>query len=433
MIWLYRILFLPALLLALPYYLRRMLKRGGYRHDFHHRFGLIDRPAPKVPGTRRIWIQAVSVGEVQALAPLLQRLAARSNTEVILTTTTSTGYKLVRENYGRLVLKTGIFPLDFWPFSRNAWRRLEPDLAILMEGELWPEHLHQARARGVPVVLINARLSDRSFRRYRAVGPLSRWVFRGIRLILAGSTRDRDNFLALGLAPASLQSTGNLKFDVSVGTKLTPAERAALREELGLTATAGAPAPLILLGSSTWPGEETFLLGVLEAALAAGIDCRLLIVPRHAERRKEITALLERQPRPWHLRSTGARPPKPVEIYVADTTGELRRLSQVADLAFIGKSLPPNDGGQTPIEAAALGLPIVYGPAMTNFRHVCASLEAADAACRAPTEAEAAAILLDLLRDAPRRNRLATAAQAWHAANQGAADRTVAALEPFLK
>jgi 3-deoxy-D-manno-octulosonic-acid transferase len=147
MIWFYRILFLPVLLVLLPYYALRMWRRGGYRHDFHHRFGLIDRPPPKRPGVKRVWIQAVSVGEAQALGPLLARLRARPDTEIVLTTTTSTGYQILRDKYAANVLKVGIFPLDFWPFSRNAWRRLEPDLAILMEAELWPEHLHQAQMR----------------------------------------------------------------------------------------------------------------------------------------------------------------------------------------------------------------------------------------------------------------------------------------------
>jgi 3-deoxy-D-manno-octulosonic-acid transferase len=163
MIWVYRILFLPALICSLPYHLWRMWRRGGYRHDFHHRFGLVDRPPPKAPGVKRIWIQAVSVGEAQALGPLLARLREQPNLEIILTTTTSTAYQIIREKYARDVQKVGVFPLDFWPFSRSAWRRLEPDLAVLMEGELWPEHLHQAHARKVPVALINARMSNRSY------------------------------------------------------------------------------------------------------------------------------------------------------------------------------------------------------------------------------------------------------------------------------
>jgi 3-deoxy-D-manno-octulosonic-acid transferase len=435
MIWVYRLLFLPVLVFLLPYYVWRMWRRGGYRHDFHHRFGLIDRPAPKRPGAKRVWVQAVSVGEAQALGPLLARLQQRPGVEIIVTTTTSTAYQILRERVAAHVLKVGIFPLDFWPFSRNAWRRLEPDLAVLMEAELWPEHLVQARARGVPVALINGRISDRSFQRYRRAPQTARWLLGQLRLILCATPTDQERFLALGADPAVTRLTGSLKFDVPAGPLMSAADRQALRAELGFTPLDGAPsagAPLVLLGSSTWPGEEAMLLEVQKAALAAGLDVRLLLVPRHAERRREIIALLEIQTLPWHARSTAARAPGPVRIYLGDTTGELARLTQAADVAFVGKSLPPHDGGQTPIEAAALGVPLVYGPRMSNFKDVCQGLEEAGAARRVEDEAGARAALLELLRDATARARLSAAARAWHAANQGATDRTAAALEELL-
>ncbi|MGA2053466.1 MAG: glycosyltransferase N-terminal domain-containing protein [Opitutales bacterium] len=414
-----------------------MWRRGGYRHDFHHRFGLIDRPPPKPPGVKRVWIQAVSVGEAQALAPLLAQLRRPPASEIVLTTTTSTAYHIIREKYARDVLKTGIFPIDFWPFSRSAWRRLDPDLAVLMEAELWPEHLVQARARGVPVALINARISDRSFRRYRDHPRVARWMFGHLRLILCATPSDLDRFVALGADPARTRLTGSLKSDVPVPLLLTPAERAALREELGFAPASilqpsNPSTPLVLLGSSTWPGEETFLLETLQAALAAGLDARLLLVPRHAERRREIIALLEKQPLPWHARSTAPRAPGPVMIYLADTTGELARLTQAADLAFIGKSLPPHDGGQTPIEAAALGVPLVYGPRMSNFKDICRGLEETGAAVRADDTPAARAALLTLLPDSARRAQMSAAGRAWHAASQGATARTAAALEELL-
>jgi len=430
MIWFYRILFLPVLVCLLPYYAWRMWRRGGYRHDFHHRFGLIDRPPPKAPGVRRIWIQAVSVGEANALGPLLARLRTRPNTEIILTTTTSTGYKILREKYAAQVLKVGIFPLDFWPFSRNAWRRLDPDLAILMEAELWPEHLHQARLRNVPVALVNARMSDRSFARYQNLRGVARWVLGQLRLILCASKPDQECFLALGANSAHMSLTGSLKFDAASTTKkLTAVEITVLREELGFGDNPGA---MVLLGSSTWEGEEALLLDIQQVAIDAGLDVRLLLVPRHAERRKEIAALLDKQPLLWHARSTTARSPKPVKIYLGDTTGELSRLTQVADVAFIGKSLSPNDGGQTPIEAAALGVPIVYGPRMSNFKDACRGLEDVGAAWRVEDATSAQIALICLLRDSDRRANMGAAGRAWHTANQGATQRTLEALEKVL-
>ncbi len=437
MIWLYRILFLPVLVVLLPYYAWRMWRRGGYRHDFHHRFGLIDRPPPKRPGVKRLWIQAVSVGEAQALGPLLAQLRVQPNIEIILTTTTSTAYKILRDKYAAEVLKVGVFPLDFWPFSRNAWRRLEPDLAVLMEAELWPEHLHQAHSRGIPVALINARMSDRSFARYEKLSGVAHWLLGQLRAILCSSGPDEKRFLALGAEPSSLRPTGNIKFDAAAVPKFTAAENATLRDELGFSPV-GLPAPgsplptLVLLGSSTWDGEEALLLETQQAALAAGLDVRLLLVPRHAERRGEIIALLNKQTLPWHARSTAPRAPQPVKIYLGDTTGELARLTQAADVAFIGKSLPPNLGGQTPIEAAALGVPLIYGPNMTNFRDVCRSLEDSGAATRVEDAASAKTALLTLLQDSTCRAQMSAAGRTWHSVNQGATARTVAALREIL-
>ncbi len=423
-------MFLPALICLLPYYAWRMWRRGGYRHDFHHRFGLIDRPPPKAPGARRVWIQAVSVGEANALGPLLAKLRARPHTEIILTTTTSTGYRILREKYAAEVLKVGIFPLDFWPFSRNAWRRLEPDMAVLFESELWPEHLEQARRRKVPVALVNARMSDRSFGRYQKFCAVARWLLGQLRLVLCASKPDEERFLALGADPAKTHHTGNIKFDVAANTgKFTAAQIAELRDELGFGTD---PGTLVLLGSSTWVGEEVMLLGVIQAALAAKLDARLLLVPRHAERRKEIIALLEKQPLPWHARSTSPRARQSVKIYLGDTTGELARLTQAADVAFIGKSLSPHQGGQTPIEAAALGVPMVYGSRMSNFRDACRGLEEAGAAWSVDGATAAHMALLGLLKDPERRKKMGEAARAWHAANQGATLRTMEELEKVL-
>lgn len=425
MIWLYRALFLPALLLSAPYYGFRMLRRGGYGLDFSHRFGRQKNLPPPAEGKRRIWIQAVSVGEVEALAPLIDLLNARGGVEIVVTTTTSTGYAVLRKKYAGKIFYAGIFPFDFLPFSRSAWNRIKPDAVAMMEGELWPEHLHRAAERKVPALLINARMSDRSFRRYSRFPFVARRLLDKLSLVAASGEPDMGRFLSLGADPRRTFCAGNLKFDSKPAEVLDERGRRELREQLGFEAGS-----LVLLGSSTWPGEEEMLLRAAAKLRAQGIDCRLLIVPRHAERRAQIAELIKNLPH--CVRSVAPRAPKGTLAYLADTTGELRTLTQAADLAFIGKSLPPNDGGQTPIDCAALGVPMVYGPNMTNFRRICLTLEESAAAVKVPNAGEAVAELARIAKNPNLRATLADAAKRWHSSNIGAAQRDFEAVCKFL-
>ena len=424
MIWLYRILFLPLLLLASPYYLWRMRRRGGYAEGFWHRFGAVPPLPAKAPGARRIWLQAVSVGEVLAIAPLLEAFHREGSTEVYLTTTTSTGYQLAREKYAALTIGRGYFPLDFWAFSARAWHRVAPDLAILMEGERWPEHVSQARARRVPVISVNARMSDRSFKRSLRFKWALRALAAGITRVLCASKRDEQRFRSLGFAPERLQTTGNLKLDVTIPL-LSDAEKSALRRELGLGAG------LVLLGSSTWAGEETALLTALKAARERGLKVSLLLVPRHAERREELRGLLEKSGLSFHFRSAGASS-GPVDVAVGDTTGELRKFTQLADVVFVGKSLAPHEGGQTPVEAAVLGKPVLHGPRMTNFRDIIRTLTEAGAVRKVETHSELITATVELLQDSGQREKLAAAAREWSESNRGATERTLAVIRTQL-
>ncbi|MEO6002128.1 MAG: glycosyltransferase N-terminal domain-containing protein [Opitutus sp.] len=417
MLWLYRLLFLPALLVLAPYYLIRMRRRGGYGNRFSNRFGLHHRLPPKPRFVRRIWLQAVSVGEVLAIEPLIDQLTANGLTEIYLTTTTSTGFQLARDRYAGRVSGPGYFPIDWWLFSRSAWRAVAPDLVILTEGERWPEHIHQAKIRGVPVIAINARLSDRSFERMQRFRFTSTAVLGGITRLLPSSPHDEARFRALGYPPERLFTTGNIKLDLEIAP-LTAAERARLSAELGLGTG------MVMLGSSTWPGEETALLTAWQACRAAGVNCTLLIVPRHAERRSEIEQILREAKLAFHFRSRGAAS-LPVDVVVADTTGELRNLTQLADLVFVGKSLAPNEGGQTPVEAAALEKPLLFGPNMTNFRMIAAELLTDGAARQVADPGELRQQMLELLQNPGQREAMALAASAWHRRNAGAVARTL--------
>lgn len=424
MIWIYRLLFPAALLAMSPYYLWRMLRRGGYGDGFWHRFGLPPRPGPRRAGVKRVWLQAVSVGEMLAVGPILKALH-EEGVEVVLTTTTSTGYRVARERHLPHVLCVAYFPVDWWLFSARAWAAISPDLAVVTEGERWPEHMRQASARGVPVVCINARISDRSFRRLQRLPAAAGFVLRGMTRVLAGSAHDAERFRALGIEPARVEVTGNIKLDVEIPI-LGQSERAALRAELGLP-----PGGLVLLGSSTWPGEEEALVAALSRARAEGVCCSLLLVPRHAERRAEVERLLRASGLSFHLRSQGPAPGE-VDVAVGDTTGELRAFTQLADLVFVGKSLAPHTEGQTPVEAAALGKPILMGPGMGNFRAIAADLLERGAARTVADAADLASQAAGLLRDGDQRRVLSAAANQWQRENGGGVRRTLEALRAQL-
>jgi 3-deoxy-D-manno-octulosonic-acid transferase len=424
MIWIYRLLFPFVMLAMAPRYLLRMRRRGGYAAGFRHRFGSFPPIPPRARGVKRVWLQAVSVGEMLAVEPILRELKA-SGVEVVLTTTTSTGYRVAMDKLQPHVTAVAYFPIDWAPFSARAWERVKPDLAIVAEGERWPEHMHQARIRGVRVVCINARISVRSLRRLGRFPAAASFVLGGIDRTLASSAHDAENFRALGYPAERLSVTGNIKLDVKIAL-LGDADKARLRAELGL------PADLpVVLGSSTWPGEEKALVDALVAARARGVGYRLMIVPRHAERRQEIAQLLSACGLSHHFRSKGGAP-GPVDVSVADTTGELRALAQLADVVFVGKSLPPHTEGQTPVEAAILGKPVLMGPGMSNFKVIAGDLLARGAAATVSGPEELDSHLASLVGDPGRRQAMAAAATSWRNQNGGAVERTLEAIRGEL-
>lgn len=436
MIWVYRLLFLPAFLLLFPRHWSKAQRRGGFREKWRERLGIYQLPGdfPALNSPRpRIWLQAVSVGEILAIEPLLDRLCDHpAQPVIILTTTTTTGLATARARYADKVDFIGFFPADFYFCQQKAFRTFCPDLLILTESELWPEFLQRARAWAKPVVLVNARLSDRSYRRLLRFRSLLKPLLKPLTRVLASSKDNAARFADILPANTPVEVSGNLKYDFAVAVPPAGSERMQALANLGFRISNEEPAPLILLGSSTWPGEELMLLQVFEALRPELPQLRLLLVPRHAERRKELEQKLSFSSYKMHFRSSPG-PLSPVDILVADTTGELRQLTALADLAFIGKSLPPHHGGQTPVEAAALGLPMVCGPHMENFRDAVNGLSNVGALRMVATETAARDALTSLLRDAAARSEMSAAAFAWHRANTGATDRTLAVLTNLLQ
>lgn len=416
LIFLYRVLFLPIFLCMLPFYGYRMWKRGGYLVDFKYRFGFL--PKQKKTKKKRIWIQAVSVGEIKALSKLLKLFQSDERFEVVLTTTTSTGYALAKKLYSKMVAFVGIFPWDFWPFSALAWRRICPNAIVLMESELWPEHLHQAELRRVPVFLINARLSNKTFGWYSRYENVAKWMFDRIVKVGVCSEENVRRFVELGVDRKKMQFTGNLKFDVDV-PPVSSEEKAQLKRELGFPEDS-----FVILGSSTWPGEEDMLIRCLSLLRKSSAKkWYLVLVPRHAERRQEIISLLRESKFSWHQRLRGPAKTE-IDICLADTTGELARLTSVADIAFVGKSLLKNNGGQSPLDAAAYGVPMVYGDKMSNFVSICQSLESLGASIKVSSDIQAVQAIATLANDPQKRAQQSELLKAWYTGNCGASELT---------
>jgi 3-deoxy-D-manno-octulosonic-acid transferase len=398
-----------------------MFRRGGYGTCWWHRFGFVPKNTTRMP---TIWLQAVSVGEMEALFPLLTELKHR-NICIYLTTTTSTGFQIARKRYATLVKYIAYFPLDFWLFNRIAWQRIHPTLVLLMESELWPEHLHTAHKKNVKVLLINGRCSDRSFNHYKKIPRISKWLLGHVETILAASSQDRQRLITLGFPNNKIVDVGNLKVDAAIARLNTVDKNSIQREQLGMQWTHAR----ILLGASTWPNEEKFLMELFLKAKECYPALKLILVPRHVERAHEIINLLKHYPPTYTLRSQLR---KDADVCLVDTTGELNQFIRLADFVFIGKSLFPNQGGQTPIEAAVAGKPIVYGPHMQNFRAICQSLEQVEGAVRCSSEIEVQDCLLNWISQPHAAHTFGQRAQAWAQCNCGVTQRVLTYINPYF-
>ena len=357
--------------------------------------------AARPPG-RLIWLHAASVGESLAILPLLDALAARDPALTLLVTTgTVTSARLLPERLpealrGRVIHRYA--PLDVPAWVARFLQGWRPDAVAFVESELWPNTLAACRAHGIPTALLNARISDRSFRRWRRFAPgVIRRLLGGFALIIPRSAEDAARLARLGAL--SLAPPGDLKLAAAP----LPADTARLAE---LRAAIGTRP--VFLAAGTHPGEDEQVL-----AAARALDVLTILVPRHPERGAAIAAMAEAAPR----RSLGALP-GPGNVHVADTMGELGLFYRVASCAFIGGSLVPH-GGQNPLEAARLGCPLIFGPHMGNFRDATAGLLAVGGARQVADAAALAATVADMLTRPDAALAMASAARDWVAGTSG--------------
>lgn len=365
MIWIiYNILFPLGFLLLLPKFLFRMCRRGGYAKDFMQRFGCY---APDVRSRLaeggRIWIQAVSVGELFVALRFIETIRAHHpQVRFVLTTNTSTGYAIGQRRLDeRDVLL--YFPLDVPPVMRRVLNLMRPACILLVENEMWPNMVRGAQRRGIPVALINGRISAHSFRGYLKLKAFTRDLLPRITLFCAQSDADAERLRALGAPADRVQVMGSAKYDVIQSDP--DGERQA---EDVLRRAGWSPAAPLILGASTWPGEEEALLNAFRALRETVGSLHLCLAPRHVERRDEVLRVIRAAGCTCLCRTElPETPPAEVpDVFLLDSTGELKNFYAHADVIFVGKSLTCH-GGQNPIEPAFYGKPVLTGPHMENF------------------------------------------------------------------
>ncbi len=424
---LYNILFPVFFLISTPFYFWKLVRRGNWWSGFGQRFGMYGRLRDELKAKRVLWFHAVSVGEANLAVQLIKLMQVQEEgVTFVISTTTTTGMSMIKAK-----LPEGVhaiyYPIDWLPFVKWAFGAINPAAVVLVEAEIWPNLIWEAENKNVPVHLINARLSENSFNGYLRFAFLFKPLFRSLHAAGVHNESDAKRLAELGCDHKTITVTGNMKFDGTVTTDANATDARTMLREIGVPDEAP-----VLVAGSTFEGEEELLCKLLPQWRKEHPNLFLVLVPRHFER---ASAVLE------NLKSMNLRiirrtamnvlSDKP-DVLLVDTTGELKAFYEVATLVFVGKSLTAQ-GGQNPIEPAALGRPMIFGPFMQNFKPVVQLLLEAEAAIQVADEEGLAKQVSFLLGKPEQREALGMAAQAVVERNKGATQRTAELIGQTLR
>lgn len=425
MSYLLNLAYLVALVLAAPWLVVQAIRKGKYREGFGAKFlGLV----PVRQSDRFcLWMHAVSVGEVNVLAPLVAQIAKRwPNWECVVSTTTMTGMALAKKKYPQLTVF--YCPLDFSWAVRRAMKRIRPDLLLLAELELWPNLIRAAGECGAGVAIINGRLSEHSFRGYLRLRPLVQRVLARLDLIAVQDATYAARFLELGARPDAVRVTGSIKYDGAQTDRDNPTTTR-LRQLSGF-----APDDIVFLAGSTQEPEEEAAVAVFRELQPSHSRLRLVLVPRHPDRFDTVARLLDRSGLAWQRRTDLDRqaPNPEARILLVDVVGELGAWWGTASVAFVGGSFG-NRGGQNMIEPAAYGVAVSFGPNTRNFRDVVATMLSADAAVVVENPESLTAFVRRCLEEPNFAAGLGGRARRLVASQLGATGRTIDLLAPWAE
>lgn len=419
-----RLFYTALFYVSLPIIVARLWWRGrrapAYRQRIGERFGWFAQTV----APNGIWVHAVSVGEVIAAAPLVRQLLQRHpDMALTITTMTPTGSERVRALFGASVFHV-YAPYDVPYCIAQFLRRVQPRLLIIIETELWPNTIHACSEHNIPVVLANARLSEKSARGYRRFGAITTPMLRELNKVVAQNTEDGARFVALGLPAQNLSVSGSIKFDIALDIDVIA------RAEKTRADWRGA-GRFIWIAASTHAGEDDIVLQAHRQLRVKFPDALLILVPRHPERFNEVAALIAKNDFEFVRRSAASAIQNDTAVFLGDTMGELLFLFGCADCAFVGGSLIAR-GGHNALEPAAWSLPIITGPSDFNFREISALLQRENALSVVRDVNSLADALCGLAEDAALRAQRGSAAKKVVAENRGALERLISEIEVFL-
>lgn len=433
MFFLYSILLTIGVVALLPRFAYDALRHGKYVSGLGERLGQL--PPLQTEGRPVVWLHCVSVGEAQAARPIARALLEKYPTHaLVVSTVTATGQSIAREVFREDASIVFYFPFDWAWTVRRALRHIKPSAVLIMETELWPRFLRECRRQQIPVAIVNGRLSERSFRRYRIIRRFISRVVNFLALALMQTKADARRLCALGMKPAQVLVSGNVKFDVGVN-EVENALTEELRERFQLD-----DERQLVVAASTHAPEERIMIEAFKRLRAASPSSqpRLLIAPRHPERFAEVPPLLDSSGFKWTRRSSAASALDPAcDIILLDTIGELRAVYPLAALVFVGGSIAPI-GGHNVLEPAAAGVCIITGAHTENFAAITRAFLDAQALVQLPflpetqIETALAQACAELLTNDARRRSLGENARVALERNRGATERTINMLAPLL-